>query len=1064
MKNAGAAAMVIVALLAALCRAEQPVRIMENLGRGVVAVRNSSGAFVSWRLLGTELADIGFNLYRSTAGGAAVKVNGSVLTGATCYTDTAANLNQNNTYHVRAVVNGMEQAPSDAFTLEANTPVEPLLRIPLSGGNTDQIHFVWVGDLDGCGEYEFVVDRINWAGRPQKVEAYSRTGTRLWQVDLGPNSTNTNNIEPGSATIDVGHWDGVTVYDLDCDGKAEVVIRTANGVTFGDGRTLVHSNNNVQFISVLDGMTGAERARMQIPTDYIADGPMAAQMGIGYLNGRTPSIIASMKNRIGSGAFNMMICAWDFDGLSLTQKWKWRRGSGNYPDGHNLRIVDVDGDGLDEIGHIGFILKGDGTVLYNLASTGGVVHGDRWHIGKFDSVRPGLQGYGIQQDNPSGLLEYYYDAATGAMLWQRIGTPGDVARGDVGDVDPSTPGFECWAFNGVWNLPTRTRLSTASPWPVLRLWWDGDDLSESYNDGKIEKWIYSSSSVSRLVTTWNFNGATGSDRGAPMFYGDILGDWREEVILTNANYTALNIFTTSSPTSRRLYTLPHNPAYRNCMTVKGYMQSHHLDYYLGHGMTTPPKPAIELVNLDAAPPQPNPMTWDVEPYESGPGEIAMTAVTAIDDGSDVQYYFQCVTDSRRDSGWQNSPVYVDAGITRLVSRYRVKARDTSSNLNETEWSEEVTEVISTYPYDEQARSIPDMIQAEHFDVGGPNVTYYDITEDNAGGSLRLYEDVDIVAVTDGQAGFAIDHIETGEWLIYTVNSSAAQTDFYARVASTQPGGQIQVWLDDVLMATVDVPNTGSLTAWQTVSTSCLPLPERENAALKLAFVGTGFRLNWFQFGSQLAYLGVPSAIPGRIQLEDYDIGGQFIAYYDLTATNGYGQYRPSEQVDIMFISTQGVFAPFIQSGEWLECTCHIDPGTYTMTIRSSSPFTAQQFSMSKDGQTLAAVTLPNTGNFAIFQNTAVSNVYLPGGEQVLRFTMHASSALVDYVDFIRQYNVADITQTGRVDLDVFAVVAGQWVGVPGVPSVDIAPLGGDGAVDLLDLMVLAENWLSAETQ
>jgi hypothetical protein len=256
---------------------------------------------------------------------------------------------------------------------------------------------------------------------------------------LGPNSTNTNNIEPGSATIDVGHWDGVTVYDLDCDGKAEVVIRTANGVTFGDGRTLVHSNNNVQFISVLDGMTGAERARMQIPTDYIADGPMAAQMGIGYLNGRTPSIIASMKNRIGSGAFNMMICAWDFDGLSLTQKWKWRRGSGNYPDGHNLRIVDVDGDGLDEIGHIGFILKGDGTVLYNLASTGGVVHGDRWHIGKFDSVRPGLQGYGIQQDNPSGLLEYYYDAATGAMLWQRIGTPGDVARGDVGDVDPSTP-------------------------------------------------------------------------------------------------------------------------------------------------------------------------------------------------------------------------------------------------------------------------------------------------------------------------------------------------------------------------------------------------------------------------------------------------------------------------------------------------------------------------------------------------------------------------------------------------------------------------------------------------
>ena len=69
----------------------------------------------------------------------------------------------------------------------------------------------------------------------QVLEAYKRDGTFLWRVDMGPNSRQQDNIEPGSSTISVGNWDGVTVYDLDSDGKAEVIISTANGVVFGDG-------------------------------------------------------------------------------------------------------------------------------------------------------------------------------------------------------------------------------------------------------------------------------------------------------------------------------------------------------------------------------------------------------------------------------------------------------------------------------------------------------------------------------------------------------------------------------------------------------------------------------------------------------------------------------------------------------------------------------------------------------------------------------------------------------------------------------------------------------------
>lgn len=571
-------------------------RYMENLGRGVVAVRKSGGAFISWRLLGLDPAGIGFNLYRSAAGSTAVKLNSSVLTGGTCYTDTTANFSLDNTYYVKPVIGGVEQQAGGSFTLKANTPTEPCVVIPLEGGNSDAIHFVWVGDLDGDGEYDFVADRLNNEGRPQKLEAFRRDGARLWVIDLGPNSTNTYNIEPGSSCVDVGHWDGVTVYDLDCDGRAEVMIRTANGVTFADGSRVVNPNDNIQYISVVNGLTGVERARMQIPTDYIADGPMGAHFGIGYLNGRTPSLVASMKNRIGSGDFNLMICAWDFDGASLKQKWKWLRGSQNCSDGHNLRIADIDADGMDEICHIGFALDQNGTLLYNLADSG-VAHGDRWHIGKFDQNRSGLQGFGIQQDNPGGLRFYYYDAGTGQILWSYSGAVGDVGRGDAGDIDPRYPGFEVWAFDGIWNGTAGLQIAPTAPYPCLRLWWDGDDLSESFNDGKIEEWNYSFSSVARLVTTWNCEGATRSDRGAPMFYGDIWGDWREETVQTNGSFTKLVIFTTDIPTSRRLYTLPHNPEYRNSMTVKGYMQSHHVDYYLGDGMTNPPAPNIQLVRV-----------------------------------------------------------------------------------------------------------------------------------------------------------------------------------------------------------------------------------------------------------------------------------------------------------------------------------------------------------------------------------------------------------------------------------------------------------------------------------
>lgn len=83
-------------------------------------------------------------------------------------------------------------------------------------------------------------------------------------------------------------------------------------------------------------------------------------------------------------------------------------------------------------------------------------------------------------------------------------------------------------------------------------------------------------------------------RGAIPFYGDILGDWREEAMLESSDTGELRIYTTSYATDTRLYTLTHNPQYRNGLTVHGYKQSHLIDYYMGFSMAPPPAPNIRL--------------------------------------------------------------------------------------------------------------------------------------------------------------------------------------------------------------------------------------------------------------------------------------------------------------------------------------------------------------------------------------------------------------------------------------------------------------------------------------
>ncbi len=571
-------------------------RQMERLDRGVVALNTGNGIFVNWRMLASDEADIGFHVYRTTDG-VTTRVTNDVLYGGTNFTDTTADLSKANTYFVKTVYNNTEWDSEGSFTVPANKGAGAYYTVPIKDGGT--IHFVWVGDFNGDGAYDFLIDRC--ADDQQKLEAYLNDGTYLWTIDLGYNSENKNNISPGPSTIDVGMWDGATVYDIDCDGYAEVLVRIADGVTFGDGSKYTNSDTSAQAIAVIDGRTGALEATAPVPTDYAKVGPMACMMEIGYLDGVNPSVVCWMKNRNSDKTFNSLMVAYGYENGQFVQRWKYDNAilfadrpeyKNGYAEAHQIRVIDVDSDGKDEVLHMGYALNGDGTLRYTVDN---VVHGDRWYVGAFENANNGgeMMGYGIQQDNTNGLLEYFYNASTGELIWEHYAAEGtaDVGRGNIGDIDPNYEGLECWSFQGMYSMDN-DKINDTTPYPVFRIFWDGDLFSESYNEGKIEKWDYNYKSTNRLDSTWKIYGSSGSERGVGMLHADIIGDWREESVLVNYDTDELVIFSTTIPTNERIYSLAQNPAYRNCMTAKGYYQSNMLDYFLGYGMETPVTPDI----------------------------------------------------------------------------------------------------------------------------------------------------------------------------------------------------------------------------------------------------------------------------------------------------------------------------------------------------------------------------------------------------------------------------------------------------------------------------------------
>jgi autotransporter-associated beta strand protein len=654
---------------------------MENLGRGVVASRTASNtAYISWRLLGHEAADTGFNLYRSRNGATPVKLNATPLTLTTDYRDTSAGFPQSVSYHVRTVVGGVEGAPSASFTLPGDAPTQQFIPIPMDkppGGVTPSgeaydylINDISVGDLNGNGEYEFIVkwDPSNAKDNAQSgytgnvfLDAYTLAGTRLWRIDLG------RNIRAGA------HYTQFIVYDLDGDGIAEISCKTAPGTIDGVGNPVLLAGHNVnadyrnssgyilagpEYLTVFNGGTGAAMAtvRYNVPRHPTTENPSGSQLnavwgdsygnrvdrflaGVAYLDGQRPSLIMSRGYYTRTA-----IAAWDWRNGQLTLRWLFDtygnsalngyRGQGN----HQLAIADVDGDGRDEIIFGSMTVDDNGTGLY----TTGLGHGDALHVSDFDPDRPGLEVF-MPHESPGsngGIGASFRDAATGQVIWSTPAT-GDVGRGVIMDLDPRFPGAEAWATNSgdIYAADGSVVGPRGNAFTNFAVWWEGGPIRQLMDNTTISRWNYAAGGGRQnILTAWQQGAAqSNGTKSTPALSGDILGDWREEVIWKNTDSTALLLFTTTVSASGRLHTLLHDPTYRMAIAWQNvsYNQPPHPGFFLGHDMPTPPRSPIwngDLVWKGGSSPQ----TWGAgsSTFKSAP---TATDTAAYSNGKSVLF-------------------------------------------------------------------------------------------------------------------------------------------------------------------------------------------------------------------------------------------------------------------------------------------------------------------------------------------------------------------------------------------------------------------------------------------
>ena len=358
-----------------------------------------------------------------------------------------------------------------------------------------------------------------------------------------------------------------------------------------------------------DGLMWGDYAMARIEPGNRVDRFLA---GVAYLDGQKPAAVFAR------GYYTRTTLAtYTWDGTNLSPVWNidsgWAPMTNPFNDSphgrdgtdpeygklttqgfHSLSASDVDGDGRQEIVYGAATIDDDGSVLYSSFETmpegsatpgeeARLGHGDAMHVTDIDPNRPGKEIFTVHEGGTWAPYGYAMrDAGTGEVLFGAYSGK-DTGRGMIGDVDPAVPGIENWAIG--MQSADGTKLSTSQPGTNMSIKWAADMTTQIVNGSGDQTPTIDDWKRGRLLTAEGTRTNNGT-KGTPSLVADVVGDWREEMLVRTADSTALRMYMSTEVTNHKLYTLMHDPQYRAEVARQNttYNQPSYTDFYFASDM------------------------------------------------------------------------------------------------------------------------------------------------------------------------------------------------------------------------------------------------------------------------------------------------------------------------------------------------------------------------------------------------------------------------------------------------------------------------------------------------